>query len=436
MNRRKFYFGIAIMLIIFVTFLVYRAVPHLISGALPSDFCSFYFAAIGFTRDGNIYDVTYLNHLATEVGFIGYVWPYLYPPPLAFYLSFLTPLGTPTITRLWVAFSLCLICVIVMLSRHFTLRLLSPTQVQPVGLLTFIALILCPILPFSGNIELGQVNFVVLACLIGALLLSHVYQRNFLAGFFLALAAVIKVTPLGFLLFFALERRYKAIYGCVVGLILLVVPTLLADGGIRQWQQFLEFSQHTTYGKNIPGLFPVASVSNFSIAGSMARLLPTVTTIQWATWFVLGLLGSILVWRHWLLRDKMSGVLLLGPYLIFMVIASPVAYSQHVIYLYPGLLLTLWHFVQKTDRRMVKRCLVILLLVAVASLNFTYIIYAQFGINWVLLQSLNLYALLALFVISLILAENVKTAMKDEIKIELSVIVNDDTFAEPLASQL
>src|SRR6202035_2483419 len=103
--------------------------------------------------------------------------------------------------------------------------------------------------------------------------------------------------------------------------------------------------------------------------------------------------------------DERTAELMLLPFLVAMVVASPVAYLHHVIYLLPGLALSLGYaWTALAGWRRPAAVAVLLLAAAAAGAPFPEM-YMHRGISPIgqglplgleLLTSLNLYALLAL----------------------------------------
>ena len=267
-----------------------------------------------------------------------------------------------------------------------------------------LAFVLFYMLPFDNNLIMGQVNIIVLTFIAAALVRTLVHSHDLVAGMLLAPAALIKITPAFLLLFFLLDRRWRAIPGFALGLALLIFPTFLIEGGGQAWLDFFDFGSTISYGKTIPGLLPAAGLPNFSLAGCLARSIQNQTMVRVFTWVLLFALFALLVFQHVRLAGKRSRVLLLLPYLVFMTIASPLVYFHHVIYIYPGLLITVWMLVHDSSRGSVLPLALALGAGLMASIDFPTL-YNAFHINAGILRSLNLYALLSLFCLGLALPE-------------------------------
>ena len=375
---------------------------RIISGTMSTDFRSFYFAGLGVLGQGNIYDFEYLGTLAIRSGVTERIYPYLYPPPLAFYVSPLTKLGATGASRLWCLLSVILSVVMLMQSMRLAFTLQGAGERWKDSPLPFLALLLFLVLPFDNNLKMGQVNIIVLTCVVVSLVQALAFDHDLLAGFLLAPAVLMKVTPLFLLLFFLLNRRYRTLWGCVVGLVIFTAPTVMVSGGLQSWQHFFGFMGSMSYGKTVPGLFPAASLPNFSVAGCITRLAQSETTVTAVTSVLVLLLGVALLLQHRRLMRKGKGELLVLPYLIFMIIASPLTYLHHVVLIYPGLLITAWLIMPREKRGSYVLLALMLGLAFIASTDFP-LLYNRLQINGGILSSVNLYALLILFILGLVL---------------------------------
>ncbi len=201
-----------------------------IFGHIMTDFRSFYFAGAAYFGGGNIYDIGYLRSFAADMGYGDLIiFPYLYPPPLAFYMTQLSHLGARAAAWLWGQLSVISGVLALLASVGLCLSLLGREVVKKRFCLLLLSRLLFLLLPFDNNLMMGQVNLVVLAFIGVAMVQSLVYRRDLLAGLLLAPAILIKVTPAGLLLYFIMIRRFKVIYGVLLGAVVFGVPALATD---------------------------------------------------------------------------------------------------------------------------------------------------------------------------------------------------------------
>ena len=363
------------------------------------DFSSYYFAGVGFQYGLDVYNFHLLSRLGSM---LGGVYPYLYPPPLAFYIAPLSLLLIHKAAIIWLSMLVVIGVLVVVNAYLVSLDWRDGMNSQKPLVLLVLTVLLLGILPFGNNLLVGQVNILVLAFMSAAFLQSMIYKRDVLAGFLLAPAVLIKVTPLGFLLFFVMNRRYRTLYGFAIGLMVFAAPTLLHTGGLLAWKNFLQLSSAMGYGKTIPGLFSPASPMNLSIAGCVARFVRNPLLAGWVTVGVLGVLGCVLLMQHYRLAKRGQGEWMLLSYSVLMVIGAPYAYLHHVIYIFPGLLLCCAGLVMKGSQLSFISLFLLLVLAVIAGTDFP-LYYNRLGLDATALRSLNLYALLGLFMLGLVL---------------------------------
>jgi alpha-1,2-mannosyltransferase len=92
--------------------------------------------------------------------------------------------------------------------------------------------ILFSLRPIMGDLSHGNVNLFILFLVVGSLYAFH-RGRDLLAGSTLALAIACKVTPALFVPYFVWKRSWKALGGCLLGLLLFLflVPGACLGGG-------------------------------------------------------------------------------------------------------------------------------------------------------------------------------------------------------------
>jgi alpha-1,2-mannosyltransferase len=128
--------------------------------------------------------------------------------------------------------------------------------------------------PLVGEAQAGQLNLVMLLALVGGLRVAQAGTGcgDGLAGLLLALAMSIKVTPLAFLPYVLLKRRWRIAGFTVAGLgvWLLVVPAL-AFGWARNWRWLAQWSRVMLVPYVVHG--QVAYGTGQSLAAVLTRLL-------------------------------------------------------------------------------------------------------------------------------------------------------------------
>ncbi len=378
------------------------AAPLLDVDSWRGDFLSFYFAFKAAWWGGDFYDVRVLNRLARAGGVVDRVWPYLYPPLLA---QMGAPLGlVPLATAQfgWLVTSVALFAVvtaktILWVGSSFAGERGFPLASLILGLLLFV------LLPVGDNFQNGQVNFLVLAFVTFSILLHARGNADLASGALLGAAALIKATPAILVLFLLLRGRFRAVLGFLAGIVGLSALSMLV-GGIEPWRHYLEILPSLSHGQTIAGHMSPANLSNFSIAGFYARLwdpLEAERVLVYSTLTILLLLGVVAL-EIFRARHEADSHLMLLPLLAVMIVASPLTFLHHVVYLFPGALYSLffvWRSYPGRERWPVAGG--ILLLVGLSSFDFESR-YGALGLpNEV--ASLNLFALFALYVVGIAL---------------------------------
>ena len=373
------------------------------------DFRTFYAASRIAGSRGDIYNVIHLNKVARYSGVKGNTFPYLYPPFLAFAARPLARMEPLAAQRIWsYASIICasLSALLIVLMTYSSIRRASlegTAQNKSRFLFVFLlCALLLFLLPFRHNLSLGQVNIFVLTLIVLALYFQQV-GRNKLGASALAVAVLIKITPvlIGFL--FLLRKRYHFALWCGLFILLFSVATL-PFGALSSWIRFFEFVPGTSYGKHILGLIEPGDVRNISVAGVLARLFPKnpslITTGSFT--FAAALLGGIL---YKVLRRGESDLQdALLPLSVIMVVMAPFTYLHHVVYLFPGVVLTslsLW--TQRRNAFAKGSVGLLILLVVLAGLDFPSR-YDQWGIStsaWGRFIALNPCLLIAIYGLSL-----------------------------------
>ena len=178
---------------------------------LNTDFPNYYLAAKLF-REGypfeRVYDWIWFqrqkDHAGIDQPIVGTV---LLTPPSLVVLSPWTSLAPLPAKRRWLLANVAFLLAAILL-----LKLITSLKWRQAVLLAFLA-----IAPLRNNFLFGQMHVLVLLLLA---LAAYLYFRDypFLAGIALAMAAVLKIYPALFVIFFILKKQWRAALGLVAGL--------------------------------------------------------------------------------------------------------------------------------------------------------------------------------------------------------------------------
>lgn len=242
--------------------------------------------------------------------------PFTYPPiaallsvPLAAF-----PLGIDYV--IWIAVSGWLF------ARYVGREILTTRLGRVVGLALIVAVAFW-ILPVTETLILGQLGILLtLGCIAGST------GRHSWTAAVIGVLAAVKLTPLLFILYFALTRQWRRLawsLGAFAGATAVGFVALPSES----WQYFTELIGR---GDRIgdPGYY-----SNQSIAGALARL-----GVEGIPWVVLA--GAVLIAGLWLARrwflagSPVGGAIAIG---LTTVLISPISWQHHAVWIVPGLIL-------------------------------------------------------------------------------------------------
>jgi len=378
----------------FVLALCLLSALEVVFHATPADFLSFYAAARAAAANVDFYDHAALERLVALHGWGEHVYPYLYPPSLAYALRPLAALDLSFAHRVWLASNVVAFAAaisLILLSAQRAWKIVTPRGRPPFGLLLALAATLVWALPLRNNLLLGQVNAFVLL-FISLAVRAQLFGRSERAGFWLAPAIMIKMTPALLLLHFLQRGNWRALLACLTCLLAMAAGTLALGAG-PEWLSFVQHAPERTYGATIPGLFPASSVWNFAPAGWLCRMLP-----EHAAWvprlslLVLAAACSFSVWLSWRARSPLSDCLALASLFPLLLLASPITYLHHIVYLLPALVIWLLRAWSEGRHTLFGATL---LMTFVAGTDWAPLYHRLFGASAPsLLTSINLYAVL------------------------------------------
>ena len=377
---------------------------------LKTDFPSYYYGSVALSVGGNPYDFRLLDSLAHADGVNSPVYPYLYPPVFASLARPLVHYSPLEAEGIWTVTGVVLSGLVLCLALFLRVREANAGDTVENGPLSerlfsaILVVLLLVLLPFKQNLDWGQVNILVLSLVLCALLWSDFKKGEWLAGLCLALAAMIKVTPALLVVLFLIRGKKEAVYGFFVGSFLLVALSILLDGW-SPWVQFLRFSPSMGYGRNIEGLFHPSVVANFSLSGFWMRALEgSGPLMRLIAMFSALTLFALLLYVGLKTRGVRNDHLLVLPFMVLMVIISPLAWRHHLVYLFPGVFLFVRHMAWESGGKGKWVWIAGILVLASASALDLSVMYKQVPIPEMIrpvATSLNLLFLLGLLFASL-----------------------------------
>jgi hypothetical protein len=310
----------------------------------PFDFRSFYTAAWCVREGLNPYDASQLSRFDNGE----HVWPYLYSPFAALLVVPLTHWKMMPAFRFWTYVSAGAFGLTSAIATH-------RTRLPAIQAIAF-AVLLGAALNVRNVFDMGQINVIVLVPIMLAIALRE--RRPLAAGASIAVAGLLKSSPFFLLIVFAAERRWRML-AAAAATTLAVAALTLPFAGVATWEHFFEMGERVSRLEQIPGLFPFDAKWSFSLVGITMRAGANARLVAPAITIMLTVPIALAAWRG------RAGVFLSA--LAVMILAAPLAYVHHIIYLFPGAILA---FIDAATRKRPLFAVTLLLLSFFASIDF------------------------------------------------------------------
>jgi alpha-1,2-mannosyltransferase len=184
--------------------------------------------------------------------------------------------------------------------------------------------------PVWQTISLGQVNLVLMLIIMADLCLP---DTAWFKGVGVGLAAGFKLTPLIFIPYLLITRRFRAA-GIALGTFMLTIAmsAIALPGPSRQYWPGLLFLSSSRTGNT-------AYVGNQSLFGTMARLIgsPAAAQPYWVVVAAVAGVAGLLIAARWSRRgQELAGILTCA---LTGLLICPVSWEHHWVWVAPGLLL-------------------------------------------------------------------------------------------------
>ncbi|RZS33879.1 alpha-1,2-mannosyltransferase [Herbihabitans rhizosphaerae] len=255
--------------------------------------------------------------------------PFTYPPTAT--LLFV-PLAALPIQIGWgvlnaiSALALALVTLITL--RHVPRR---PEWLSPGWTSALVAVVLLAIEPSRLTFEYGQINLILLAMIVIDVL---VLRGSRWSGVLIGIASAVKLTPLVFVVHFLITGR-KADAVRAVGVFAGAQVLMLIISAPDTWR----FWTHTV--TDVGRIGPTAGPGNQSISGTLLRLSDAAAWSRPVTYLVVAVLAvpALLLVRRYHERGRPLHALLVMAF--FGMVASPVSWAHHWVWVAPLLVLLL-----------------------------------------------------------------------------------------------
>ena len=300
------------------------------------DFASYYYAAKVMQDGGNPYSKDALAQSAKQDRTRSTVHPYLYPPPFLLLMEWTRPLSLQSSYRIWFWLGeLAALAALLTLCRW--VRPLGPGA-RTLGVVTFC---LCTAVP--NNLAMGQANFVVLLCVLLALL-CHSNKRMGLTGVFLGLGILMKMSPGLLLVFLVVERSWRAVGATLITCFLghLVFAALYGSSLITAF--YVDVLPGFASGQYNGLRVPIDMFGNHSLPNLWHQWFPNSGrglsgTAQWASRLSSLLLVGVtcFFWRR-AAKDSFFATAQWSSVLLLMLLFPVYTYEHHLIWALPAVL--------------------------------------------------------------------------------------------------
>ncbi|WP_084799032.1 glycosyltransferase 87 family protein [Actinosynnema mirum] len=249
-------------------------------------------------------------------------FPFTYPPLAAAIFSLFALVPFPAAVLVWTTLGLVLLLVVCVLSAWHLYG--DARRALLVGVIVSIgALVLEPV---WATFDFGQINLVIMGlAALDCLLPRTRWPRGLLIGF----AAAIKLTPAVFVLFFLARGRWKPVLTAVASFVGFGLV-----GAVVAFEDTKQYWFHTLLDPARIGELGYAG--NQSLRGLVNRLGLT-GAAESVAWLLLSLGVAALAWvavRR--AREDVSALLAVS---IAALLASPVSWTHHWVWVVPGLVL-------------------------------------------------------------------------------------------------
>lgn len=301
-------------------------IPRVWENRSGRDFASYYYALQATQQGIDPYDSAALGKLAEAEKTRKTVNPYFYPPPFLVTVYWSKWMSLQSSYRLMLGINeLLLVATLWVLAVGFEVSL------------PMVVLLLVAWSPIPDHAVMGQAN---LLALLPALLGIWWSRKHAVAGgVMVGVAGMMKMSPALFLLYFAMQRRWKAMaasVGTAVALSLAALPLVPLSQQIRFYIEILPgFGTGDYNGLTVPITLPGnhswPDLLNRAFPGEGGLLSPTAHLIS-----NLSLLLSLAAWMFWF-RDPQKNIrqeaLATGALSILMVMLPVYTYEHHLVFL-------------------------------------------------------------------------------------------------------
>jgi alpha-1,2-mannosyltransferase len=346
------------------------------------------------------------------------IYPFLYPPSSL--LLFSPVLFCADYEQCKTVFSILNLLwwwVLVWAFYGFYLRCIG-TAHKPMGMGFLLLFFTLAYMPITDTLKNGQINLIVLLCLMPTLFAPTGRHQQVLAGLLLACAIVLKVYVLLLIPVMLIFGRWREVMVTLAILGMLVVMSVVLLP-VSMWQEWFELGMGMGYGKGIPQVLTIPF--NQSINGFFIRYFLEQRGAGQPTDWILWIYGTVLlcvflagysILKH-LRRWQQGYSVALALVLLLINLIAPLTWLHHYVFTLPAIILAV-AFLQHAPPTRSKKLTVILLILALGCLSAPYLSAWAFadkvllpeagrgmGLSYNLVLSTPLVAALVIFILFL-----------------------------------
>lgn len=274
------------------------------------DFSSYYYGAQTILHGGNPY-----------LGGENFFGPFLYPPfALLFFLPF-TFVSFFIAEKIFVVLSM--LCLLLSFFILFKLFKISSFSLLAIFLLTLVF----NFFPEKFTLGMGQINNVVLL-LMSLFLFFYIKKREYLAGMFLAIAIMLKLSPIILVLFLFIDKRWKVLLATGTSLFIMTLAIVF----------FVAPENNIYFLKTVlPSLINSWKIDyyNQALSGFLQREIPNIFLQQLLRTFldiVLFLTSLFFIWKYRSKNDN-TRLLSLSILMTLSLIINAFSWQHHFVWL-------------------------------------------------------------------------------------------------------
>lgn len=356
------------------------------------DFPSFYFASINLIEGISIYDIDGIRELSN---FNDHIYPYIYTPVLAQFLSIFSFLSYESALIYWRILSLILFALSTfkLLSLFRNEGKISPLWFEILIVIITIALSAQRYIIYSGQIDLIVLSLIILS------FYNYRKTNEYTSSLLLAIAILLKLFPI-FLLVYFLFKDYR-ITLISVGWMATFIAISFLIFGVGPWYEYFEIVKLSSQDPEFLGIASITNEFNSSLLAFLSSIIsnPKISKIisifAFAFLFLIG--SSRLKVRSGLYKDIFD----LNLIMVLMIMWSPYLWRQHFIYIFVGLFTLM--IMLKKDVSFKNLIGIYLFMISATLLSYDYVkILAFFKINLPrdIYGDVNFFLLLFILVLS------------------------------------